>query len=293
MKHKYALAGFALTLITGTAFAQSFEVTKLNDNKTRAIAKKAGNVEAGQTLTFTDSFAENCDASVVKVTDKTVILDVSTCANGKSIKVGDTFTESERPSFAATPAAAPVTPVKRGNGPTIDEDWYTLWGLGFARANYGDGYVETLMDNTDNVPGVDRSTLSYDMFGFYWPMADKKSMQGFVVNVVYDSLDGSGGTFSIDQTRYAYSYHQFFGANIGDGWFWRGDIGLVQYTVSLDTTTIYDDDSSDFGLGVLAGGGYGFSLGSETRLLVGAYLSHNSAESDKINNFALIFGFLF
>ena len=106
-------------------------------------------------------------------------------------------------------------------------------------------------------------------------------MHGFVVNSVSDSLDGPGGTITVYQHLYAYSYHKFFGQNIGDGWFVRGDVGLAIFSVDVDTTSFDFSESSDTGLGFLGGGGHAFAIGQETRMLLGLYLTHRRAEGEK------------
>lgn len=118
-------------------------------------------------------------------------------------------------------------------------------------------------------------------------------MQGFIINAVVDVLDGPGGVASISQDLYAYSYHHFFGVNVGDGWFLRGDVGIVKYQLKLDTTLISYNETSKAGFGVLGGGGYGFAIGTETRLLLGAYWSHRKAEDLKASDLNFTVGFLF
>jgi uncharacterized protein YkvS len=279
--------------------AEKYSVTKLNEEGTRAIVKgKANTLSVGDYLAVSDEFGEGCSGKVVKINNDSAAIDISNCKNAKGVKVGTEMSVSSAPSIDQPMPGQRRDEVaaRKTNGPTADEDWYTLWGLGFSKVDYDDEAVNDILDYTEDLPGVDRATINVDIFGFYWPTADRKSMHGFMGNVVADSLDGPGGTLSINQNMYAYSYHRFYGANIGDGWFLRGDIGLVKYVLSFDSKDILVADyevDSDFGIGLLGGGGYGWGIGAETRMLLGAYLTHRNAEGDAANSFNVTLGFLF
>ena len=162
-------------------------------------------------------------------------------------------------------------------------------------ANYSSGELNDALDEIEDIPGVSRGRLGLDILGFYWPLADKKSMHGFVINSTSDSLidDDSDDRFSIHQHTYSYSYHQFFGANIGDQWFWRGDIGIARFVIDINSSSLNFTEDSDLGIGALVGGGYGFAIGQETRMLLGGYLSHREADDASATNFSVLLGFLF
>ncbi|MEK6556495.1 MAG: hypothetical protein AABZ31_14700 [Bdellovibrionota bacterium] len=286
-----------LVLILGAgtfAQADSFTLTEISGNGKRAELKVQGSLLEGDYVKYTDKFDENCFAKVIKVTGATAIIDLADCDNAKALKPGLVFTRTTAP--APSPSKAmPTNDNQQTSGRTIsrDEDWYTLWGFGFTSTDYDEEAVNDIMDDADDEPGVDRSTANYDLFGFYWPMADKKTMHGFIINVVSDSLDGPGGELYITQTLYAYSIQRFYGANIGDGWFIRGDLGVARATIDVETYTYDDSDSGDFGLGILGGGGYALSLSQETRILFGAYVTSRKSGSDQATSASLNMGFLF
>lgn len=164
-------------------------------------------------------------------------------------------------------------PVSSDGLPTINESWYTLWGLGFSGASYsgdlGDAY-EKLADT----PGVDENSgVALDLLGFYWPLAGHKTMIGFVINGSSSSVDDNlGDKLTLTTSQISFSTHHFFGKNIGHGWFVRGDIGFVRGSITVLDNNITAEQSSDSKLGVLFGGGYGFSMGKETRFLLGLYI---------------------
>ena len=179
-----------------------------------------------------------------------------------------------------------------GSLPTINENWYMLWGLGLAHLTYN-SEMQSAVDTLEDMPGIETFSGTYDLFGFYWPLADHKTMLGFVVNGSSQSWENKNARLRISHETYSFSAHHFWGPNIGSGWFARGDVGFskareVQHlgtqTVSLDSGT---------GFGILVGGGYGFALGRETRLLLNLNYSRRQIDSFVANTLGLSVGFLF
>ncbi|MCB0350797.1 MAG: hypothetical protein KDD38_06415 [Bdellovibrionales bacterium] len=290
-----------ISLYTASSFAASFSVTKLNDKGTRTLVANPGTLMVGDTLTFTDEFSETCNAKVIKVNKDTAALDTSHCDNIKAIKVGVMFEKGTsyatppggQNPYAPPPAYAKEQAYANKTTPTIDESWYTLWGFGFSNVDYGDDAINDSFDFAESQSGITRTKINMDILGFYWPVNDNQTMHGFIVNTVADSLDGPGGTISIYQYLYAYSYHHFFGANIGDGWFFRADAGLTRSLLIVETTGLSGTDSSKTGIGLLGGGGYAFAMGQETRFLLGLYATSRKVEDDRALSFNLTAGFLF
>ena len=170
--------------------------------------------------------------------------------------------------------------------PSINEKWYTLWGFGFSNVTYEDDVqsdIDTIRADSD------RTTINMDLLGFYWPDRSYKTMYGVVLNgatdtfrhqeVIFGTLPVET-TFTISQYTLAFSAHHFFGANIGDGWFVRGDVGPSWFEVTANVLGESRSFQSDYGLGLIVGGGYSFILGEGTRMPLGFYLAHRSAEGE-------------
>lgn len=156
--------------------------------------------------------------------------------------------------------------------PTKNEDWYFLAGIGPSHANYS-GVLGNAYEEDGDASGVDRtSTINFEL-AVYWPLSDHKTMLGVASYAVGDSMEDSAGN---EQSLYVnllgFSAYHFFGKNIGDAWFIRGDVGLTAARIDIDYNSANYDGRSDRELGFMFGGGYGFPLGSETRVLVGLYL---------------------
>lgn len=279
------------TLMFGFQAQADLKVEKVNSSHTRAhLVGDTAAPKANSTLVHTDEFDVTCRASIVKLESKRIIADISGCKNAKEIKAGDVFTVGGAGSVGSASAGAKPNP--EGH-PTPNESWYTLWAFGFGSTTYSDDDLNDAFDEAEDAPGVDRSRLALDILGFYWPHEGHKSMSGFVVSGFADTISGPGGDVTINQYTYSYSYHQFFGSNIGDQWFWRGDVGLSRAVVIIDTTSFDADDSTDLKLGGLLGGGYGWGIGQETRMLVGAYYAHRQLEDESASDFSVRLGFLF
>ena len=285
-------------LASNLAWAQAgYEIEKTNTAKTRVIVKGVmKNVSEGLVLEFTDEFQEPCRGEVIQVNEDSAVVDVSSCANKKAIKAGVFMAPSQaKPESYLGDRSEPAKPSRMDSSSlaSANESWYTLWGLGLSRATYEDP-IDGILDDLEDADGVDRITINLDFLGFYWPDPNYKTMYGVIINAVNDQFtDSIGDTFSILQYTIGFSVHHFFGTNIGDGWFVRGDIGPAFYVIDLDTNSGDFRDDSDFGYGLLAGGGYALPIGSETRMLFGSYLAYRSADSDDITTLNFSVSFLF
>ena len=176
--------------------------------------------------------------------------------------------------------------------PSINEPWYTLWGFGFPSIEY-EKDLQSAINKINSFPGIVHTAFNFDFFGFYWPDHSFKTMYGVVLNSVSDSIAYKTDTLTILQYTLAFSTHHFFGVNIGDGWFIRGDVGPTWYVAETIIAGEKTLTSSDYGLGLMFGGGYSFIIGKETRMPLGFYLAHRSVKGESITTTSLSLGFLF
>ena len=86
---------------------------------------------------------------------------------------------------------------RRSSSQADVESWYTLWGLGISSLSYG-SEIDELLDFMEGLPGVDRTTISMDLLGFYVPTSDGRSLIGGIVNVFGDRIDYEGEWFQIN-----------------------------------------------------------------------------------------------
>lgn len=166
------------------------------------------------------------------------------------------------------------------------EDWYTYWAIGPADHNYG-GELDSVMGAADSIPGIDRTEIGLDMFGFYWPY-DNTTMMGFVISGSYDRLEDNFGDYmQLNQYLYGFSTMHFFGSEIGDGFYVRGDVGIAKMVLdSSFGATI----GSDTGTGFLLGVGYAWPVSAQSRVMLGMGLSRKNIEGDTVSSTVLTIG---
>jgi hypothetical protein len=302
------------TLSSSLAFAETekskesaaYKITKINGDFTRVIVSgPARTLDLGDELKIKNEFAESCRSKVIEVNNPTAVVDVSDCNFAKSLKVGDSFalmsaTDSTPNLESGLKRVQNENPQeeKSFGPPTPDESWYTLWGIGLSGVRYRDNTVRDEIHAANHEKATSRTTTNLDLFGFYWPLSDRHSMQGFIINSIDDFISDtdSNSDFTFSQAQYSYSFLRFYGANIGDGWFWRGDAGFVSSRehVDLQTDKTYNGDTrTRNGYGALAGGGYAWPIGHDTRLLIGSYLTHRKMGGITANSYIGNVGFLF
>lgn len=162
------------------------------------------------------------------------------------------------------------------------ESWYTYWGIGLADHSYPDE-LDRAFSEAEAQPGVSRNEMSLDMLGFYWPLANNKTILGFVVSGSFDALDYGYGSSQLNQYLYSVSAMRFAGDEPGEGFFVRGDIGLAK---AVFDTAYGETIESDSGYGFLGGAGYGFVISGETRLLLSTTYSSSELEGETYSTLA-------
>lgn len=193
------------------------------------------------------------------------------------------------------------------NNPDLDP-WYAYWSIGYGDIDYPHSWddLESFMDEADSMPGIYRSHISMDIFGFYWPVVDQKTMLGFVINGVSDWLVTDNyqeiyffGEFiyfddiiTIDTFSYGLSMMRFFGTELGDGLLLRGDIGLAEYRITYKYGGSEIRETSDMGLGYLVGIGYGIPVFSNSHLLFSFNYSNRHIEGDDFKNYIFSVGIM-
>lgn len=162
-----------------------------------------------------------------------------------------------------------------------EESWYTYWSIGLANNSYTDE-LDTVLDELESLPGVDRTEAAFDLLGFYWPV-QPKTILGFVVSGSFDKFDTPIGDLQINQYLYAASAMHFFGRETGDGLFLRGDLGIAKASIDVNTTVVNAEETSDSGTGYLLGVGYGIPVSEESRILLSINISNKDIEGDDIS----------
>ncbi|MFA4838081.1 MAG: hypothetical protein WC703_01215 [Candidatus Neomarinimicrobiota bacterium] len=167
------------------------------------------------------------------------------------------------------------------------ESWYLYWGLGGAAITYPKG-VQEAIDIIEDVDGVQRTTISIDMLGFYFPLTPK-TIGGVVINSAGDRFDYEDTWFQWNQFLYGASVIHYVGQRFGQGPFLRADAGLAKMNYQNSEDNSIDSEN---GFGALVGGGISFDLGG-TRILLNLNYSFRKVEGDNYQIIGFSVGGLF
>ncbi len=180
-----------------------------------------------------------------------------------------------------TPATAPK-PYKPGL-----ESWYAYLSLGYAWTSLPAGtrqYIDQFIQPLD----PSHVAVAVDFLGFYWPLANERTLIGCVITGAadrYTYTDGLSNSKSIQFNQYLYaaSMMHFFGEIPGDGPYLRGELGIAALASELDTES---------GFGLQVSGGYGIVLSVETRILVQAGFAYRRLDSGDATTWTITIGWL-
>ena len=169
-----------------------------------------------------------------------------------------------------------------------EENWYTYWSFGFSSNSYP-GEMDSVLNDLEALPGVDRTEIAIDMLGFYWPV-EEKLILGFVISGTADAFTTPVGDMQLNQYLYGASVMKFFGKETGDGLFLRGDLGFSKLSVTTNVTGVNGTFTSDTGTGYLLGVGYGIPVSEQSRILFSINVHNNDIEGDGLSAVSLNIG---
>lgn len=153
--------------------------------------------------------------------------------------------------------------------PSKNEDSYLYFGLGSGGFSYhGSGEDFKSLGSED-------FTLSLDLIGAYWPKFSHNFMYGVLVNLLLDQISFTNYSVTQFQMTASLSLYYFLGANIGSGFYVRGDlgIGMVPFLTMGENSKV--NSNWLWGGQWLLGAGYAFPIWDETRLLLGFTYSNS------------------
>lgn len=288
---------FLLFLVSMQVWATDYEVAEVNQSKEIiAVWYKNGEnqLAVGDSLTATLD-DKTCAMPIQRISTekKFVVVSSRDCPFGKDLTKGTVLTISLLNSSEPEVVEAPKPTQEKNDLRSKNEDWYIYFGLGFGSVRYNNKDLQDALDTLKDDSSISHVTVVLDLIGFYYPVFNHSSMIGFVMSGVGESFERNSEKVSIYQYQYSFSAMRFFGTNIGDGFFLRGDIGPTRFRVEAENSQVSVSDESDWGLGFTLGGGYAVPVSRDTRLLLNSNISLRDAEGDKVMTLAFTAGFLF
>ena len=289
MKITIALFLICLPLVSTSASAAKMIVKEVvADQNTAAIMSDEETILREGSRLFIKEEGNICDVEVksIKMQGTILVVGIDEC---KDILVGQIAVTSLLDEYDFKES-------KRSNQeyPSRNEHWYTYWGVGGAHFDYNDPDLEKTLSDLESISSVERIPLSVDLFGFYWPFRIH-TIIGFVVSSAADGYTETttNSQFTIYQFTYSLSTMHFFGANIGSGFFLRGDAGLSLFSIDSTGPEGSYTAESEGGYGILAGGGYAWAFSKGTRMLFNTNYSIRKEKSEMYGTTSFSVGFLF
>ncbi|RLA64456.1 MAG: hypothetical protein DRQ88_03585 [Epsilonproteobacteria bacterium] len=271
------------------------------DNRAQITFKKGWPLSEGDILEAQFSKNRICTFTITSLRIKRGIVDISGCRHKMDIKKGQLL-HLPPINFALDKTYRPDSLYEKekdkiGNRPSKNESWYAYSAIGLSPIGY-DPTIEEAVNAFTN----DQSShvaVYMDPLGIYLPLNKHRSMLGIVSSIIFDryhndsyfnETESTNVTQSADlvfwQFSISASFHHFFGENIGDGWFARGDVGVSNFWGNLNVT--YQANEGDRqgldqtysynpGLVGLIGGGYAWPISLYTRLMLNLNYQYKSA----------------
>lgn len=253
-----------------------------------------------------------CRLEVIKVLGENVVAHTRHCVNESQLKpgvevesdpYGDDRTQYPPPKDEPPETLGPVNydnilaervdePPQEVGQKSKNEWWYLYWGAGWGQVSYPDK-DRVVIDGLKASSGVSHLTFLLDMLGVYFPRKNFKTMFGGDISLAVDRFSNPTGAAQTSQYLISTSGVHFFGTNIGDGVFVRGDFGIAVQSRQADGSGLGVGGSGYYlGFGMLAGLGYGIPISSGTRLLATALYAIRVMPNGNWGTFGLTVGLL-
>ena len=233
--------------------------------------------------------------NILKIMDGGVSIKLTHKISKDNIEIGDIIDLSNRLkeentlSYLLSEASSTVPKTtSTKNAKNKLETWYTLWGLGYSNISYPKEW-EDILNNVEDDPRVEKASIAIDMLGFYWPK-NEQTLFGGIINGFADRYELDQEHIQINNYIYSFSVIHFLNNRIGQGPFFRGDIGASRIVVQMSD---YETEASTWGVGGLLGLGVGIPITQGTRILFSATYTFRKIDIDTYESLQFIISGLF
>lgn len=275
---------FLMVFLMGCSTFAGMTIKQISTMRKMVIATNLegdSSVKKGSELVTTFDNGTQCTMRVVKIKDKKIFLDATTCRmdllrKGQGLHFSAFDNEDDDKTInSQTPDSHPESYKKNTN---LRESWYTMW-------NYAPLTSIGAGENIERKFKSNATHLGMDVLGFYWPMLRKGLIVGGVLNYYSYSDEAEEFSFSVlEAQNYNASALYFWGGEIGRGFFVRGDLGvrLARFEYAPKVSSLPGVTSSgppvekkSTGLNAALGVGGSMPISRETRLLFQVIYSTN------------------
>ena len=164
---------------------------------------------------------------------------------------------------------------------------YFNLGLGWADASYFDE-MEEVIELLEDLPGVDRMQVGIDL-GLYFALQPGMGL-GPALTGIGDRLEDDSDHMQFNQYLFGASYRFYPSKMFGKGFFLRADAGMARMVLDMSDQ---DAQTSDWGFGILLGGGYSWQIGGSTYFSLNADFTSKSIEDENIGGVTIGGAFMF
>lgn len=296
---------FVALLFSFSLHAQSVGRVKEINPETKQLAIVVGEKEIGvsDSLVVDSSSGRQCTYQLKEFRGKSAILNAINCNDndfngitlGQEVRVS--MFEKSKSAGTEQNSEKPSANLRANNNQQSQrrskkEPWYVHIGIGLSSMSY-EADTKEVVDEIESVEGVDNFSMMVDLFGLYFPFNNHKTLFGANFNMALENWSYQSRSIQLTQYLISASSYHYFGQGIGDGFFVRGDLGIAWYNIDIDFDVIEANESTDKGLGLLAGVGYAVPISRETRMQFGVNYAHRNSESSSIGTWSATIGFLF
>jgi hypothetical protein len=175
------------------------------------------------------------------------------------------------------------------------ERFHMTIGLGYSKIVYPENFGDFTEFDT-HIGGI-----NYNVGLYYQLPANESISLGGNASGAIDSYSGSGlfGTTSmrLDHNLFAISSMIFPSKKFGIGPFARADVGLARMKANFSETFLFWEEEvgaqSDFGFGILLGGGIAFPITPTNKVSISANFSFSKIESDNYKLLSISLGYIY
>lgn len=175
---------------------------------------------------------------------------------------------------------------------TLVKSVHFTGGLGYANIAYPQELEEVLDVSETHIGGVGFEVAVYVSLPGSNNVAVGIDGSGALDNYTYTGLLGESMSMTVNHALFSLSSVYFF-KEIGSGPFVRADLGLSRLEINVSDIFLEVEETSDYGPGLLLGGGIAFPVPAKGSIVLNANYSFRRVEGDNYKVLGLSIGYMY